>query len=68
MRVDTILLSPASTFQPEGLIARGDHGVRFIRDDVEASGHRWIYEQKAKKISLDGDVSVIFHAELKALF
>lgn len=66
--VDTILLSPAATFLPEPMIARGEQSVRFIRDDLEASGRRWLYLHREKKISLDGDVHVTFHAELKELF
>ncbi|MEO6003462.1 MAG: hypothetical protein ABIZ04_01870 [Opitutus sp.] len=66
-RVETILLSPAASFLPDAKIARGDKSVRFIGDEVEATGTRWIYRHTEKKISLDGSVRVIFHAELKNL-
>jgi len=67
MRVDTILLSPAATFLPDTKTAHGDKSVRFIGEDIEASGTRWLYRHQAKKISLDGDVRVTFSAELKNL-
>ncbi len=66
-KVDTILLSPAATFLPDAKIARGDKSVRFIGDEIEASGTHWIYRHEEKKISLDGDVRVTFRAELKNL-
>jgi hypothetical protein len=34
---------------------------------VEATGTRWMYWQTEKKISLDGNVKVVFQAELKDL-
>jgi hypothetical protein len=67
MTVETIILSPSATFLPDQKKAHGEKKVRFIRDDVEATGVRWIYWQDDKKISLDGSVRVTFHAELKDL-
>jgi|SRR6266542_3160269 len=67
MRVENIILSPAATFLSQEQIARGDKFVRFIGDDIEATGKRWIYLQKEKKISLDGEVRVTLGAELKNL-
>ena len=66
-RVETIILSPAATFRPDTKTAHGEKSVRFIRDEVEASGTRWVYRQADKKISLDGDVHITFRAELTAL-
>jgi hypothetical protein len=66
-RVETVILSPAATFLPDVKQAHGEKSVRFIRDDVEASGMRWVYLHDQKKISLDGTVRVTFHAELKDL-
>lgn len=63
--IETILLSPEATFLRAESIARGEKSVRFIRDDLEASGTKWIYDDKEKRISLDGNVRVVFHAELK---
>jgi hypothetical protein len=68
MHVDTILLSPAASFSPDAMVARGDNGVRFIRADVEASGRRWVYQHNGKKISLDGEVRVTFQTALQELF
>ena len=66
-RVETVILSPDATFQPDAKIAHGENRVRFIRDEVEASGLRWNYRHAEKKISLDGDVRVTFRAELTGL-
>jgi hypothetical protein len=66
-RVETILLSPAATFLPQDKIARGEKSVRYIGDDIEASGVRWTYLHVQKKISLEGNVRVTFRAELKNL-
>ena len=65
--IETILLSPKAVFQPEAGIARGQDSVRVIRDDLEATGTRWNYDNGRKRISLDGDVRIVFHAELKDL-
>ena len=64
-KVESILLSPAATFLPQSKIARGDKSVRFIGEEIEASGTHWVYRHEAKKISLDGNVRVTFRAELK---
>lgn len=66
-KLDTILLSPAATFLPAEKTAHGEKWVRFIGENIEASGTRWVYRHDAKKISLDGDVRVTFSAELKNL-
>ena len=66
-RVETILLSPAATFLPHDKVAHGEKSVRYIGDDIEASGVRWTYLHVQKKISLDGNVRVTFRAELKNL-
>lgn len=66
-KVENIILSPAATFQSDQKIAHGEKSVRYIGDDVEATGTRWRYWQTEKKISLDGNVKVVFQAELKDL-
>ncbi len=65
--VDTMLLSPAASFFTKENRAGGDQTVRVIRDDLEASGTRWTYDQAQKKVSLDGRVRIVFNAELKDL-
>lgn len=65
MGVESILLSPDATFLPDQKTARGEKSVRYIGDNIEASGTRWVYHHAEKKISLDGDVRVTFAAELK---
>ncbi len=66
-KVETILLSPEATFLPDEKVAHGEKSVRLIRDDVEASGTRWRYEHENNRVSLDGDVRVVFQAEMKDL-
>lgn len=64
-RVETILLAPAATFLRTEDVVRGEKSVRFIRDDLEASGTKWVYNHREKSISMDGNVHVVFHAALK---
>ena len=66
-RVDTMLLSPQASFFQNDKRARGEKSVRVIRDDLEAAGLRWAYDHAQKKVSLDGRVRIVFHAELKDL-
>lgn len=66
-RVETILLSPAATFLPRQNLARGDAGVRVIRDDLEAAGLHWTYDHAQKKVSLHGRVRIVFNAEINGL-
>ncbi|MSU69943.1 MAG: hypothetical protein EXS39_04050 [Opitutaceae bacterium] len=62
---ETILLSPQASFLPAANRAQGQKSVRFIRDDLEAWGTQWTYDHAEKRISLDQQVRVVFHAELK---
>lgn len=62
--VDTILLSPAAVFSPKDNRATGDQAVRLIRDDIEVTGVGWSYDHAAKKVSLQQNVRVTFHAQL----
>ena len=64
-RPEMSLLSPEAYFLPNSNKARGNKSVRIIRDDLEAWGTKWTYDQKEKRISLDQKVRVVFHAELK---
>jgi hypothetical protein len=66
-RVETILLSKAATFRPRDNTAQGDQGVRLIRDDLEATGTKWLYDHGQKKVSLHGQVRIVFNAELQGL-
>jgi hypothetical protein len=65
--IETIILSPAATFLPDANIARGEQSMRLIRDDLEATGTRWIYDHANKKVSLDGRVQIVINAQLKDL-
>jgi hypothetical protein len=67
MKVDTVILAPSASFVPDEQRAFGTEFVRFIRDDVEASGQRWNYLHREKKISLAGNVRITFQAELTDL-
>lgn len=63
-RIETIIISPNATFLPTSRIARGENSVRLIRDEVDASGEKWTYHHAEKRISLQGNVRVVFTAEL----
>ena len=64
-RVETVIVSPEARFFPERNVAEGERGVRVLRDDVEMFGTRWTYDHGERKVVLDGNVRVIFHAQLK---
>ena len=66
-KIETTILSPAATFLPKQEIARGETGVRVIRDDLEAAGVHWVYDHAQKKVSLTGRVRIVFNAEFKNL-
>lgn len=66
-KVETVIRSPAATFLPKQNLARGEVGVRVIRDDLEASGIHWVYDHAQKKVSLHGRVRIVFNAEFKGL-
>jgi hypothetical protein len=66
-RVETILLAPVATFYPKENRATGDKSVRIVRDDLEATGQAWEYDQAAKRVVIEGDVRIVFNAELKDL-
>lgn len=65
--VDTVMLAPQASFFQNEKRARGDQTVRVIRDDLEATSQRWVYDHTEKKVSLDGRVRIVFRAELKNL-
>jgi len=64
-RVETVIISPEARFFPDRNVAEGEHSVRVLRDDVEMSGTKWTYDHGERKVVLDGNVRVIFHAQLK---
>jgi hypothetical protein len=64
-RVETVIISPQARFFPNRNIAEGEHSVRVLRDDVEMFGTKWTYDHGERKVVLDGNVRVIFHAQLK---
>jgi hypothetical protein len=63
-QVDTVLLSSDAVFSPKENLARGDKGVRLIRDDVDVTGVGWTYDHTTKKVSLQHNVRVTFRAQL----
>ena len=64
-RVETVIVSPEARFHPESTVAEGERSVRVLHDDVEMSGDRWRYEHNRRKVVIEGNVRVIFHAQLK---
>ena len=62
--IETVLVSAAALFDTNRQTAAGSAGVRVIRDDAEMSGERWTYDHRQKKVVLDGQVRVIFRAQL----
>ncbi|HVU16169.1 MAG TPA: LPS export ABC transporter periplasmic protein LptC [Candidatus Didemnitutus sp.] len=64
-KIDTVILSPKAHVAPEDEIASGPAGIRIVNDEYEAGGVGWRYDHKAKKVSIDHNVKVILHGELK---
>lgn len=72
-KVDTTLLAPtASVFIVNNKVkVHGEEGIRLIRDDLDVSGEKWTYEHAGKndptqkKITIERNVRVVFHAEMK---
>jgi len=66
-KVETVILASTATFLPRESLARGETGVRVIRDDLEAAGDHWSYHHAQKKVSLTGRVRIVFNAEFTNL-
>lgn len=65
-KIETVIVAPSATFLPRQNLARGEAGVQVTREDLEASGTNWVYDHAQKKVSLQGNVRIVFNAELKA--
>jgi hypothetical protein len=63
-KVDSVLLSPRASFLINERIARGEDSVRLIRDDVEVTGTDWTYFYADKKVLINRNAHVVFHAAL----
>jgi hypothetical protein len=66
-RVDNILLSPAATFFAKENRASGEKAVRLIRDDMEITGEQWTYVHAQRKVTIQKNSRVVFHAALPDL-
>jgi hypothetical protein len=64
-KVETVFISTFAIFHPSSQLAEGEKGVRIVRDDAEMSGERWTYRHREKKVVIDGNVRVMFRAQLK---
>jgi lipopolysaccharide export system protein LptC len=66
-KIETVIISPAATVLPKQELARGEVGVKVVRDDFEATGTHWTYDHGEKKVSLTGNVRIVFNAEIKSI-
>ena len=66
-RIATMLLSPEARVFPATQTVTGDSTIRVIDDEFEATGARWRYDHREKKVSIAQNVRVTFRAELKDL-
>ena len=64
-RIETMILSPAARVLTEESLVTGQGTIRVINDDFEASGTDWRYTHKQKRVSINQNVHVTFHTELK---
>jgi hypothetical protein len=66
-KVETVITSPQASFMINEKIARGDHSVRMVRDDVDVTGVGWTYYYNEKKVLIAHNAHVVFHAGLPQL-
>ena len=65
-RVETVLIAPAATVSiKDHLVVSGEKSMRIIRENLDASGNKWKYDHTQKSVVIEGNVHVIFTAELK---
>jgi len=62
--VETIILSPSATAEPEEETVHGTGTVRIIRDDLEITGTGWSYDHRRKKVSIAAQARIVFSAQL----
>jgi len=62
--VETIILSPAASAEPESETVHGSGTVRVIRDDLEITGRGWTYDHRQKRVSIATNARVVFRASL----
>lgn len=62
--VDTVILSPLASVNPEEGTVKGAAAVRIIRDDLEITGRGWTYDHRQKKVSIHSQARVVFRAQL----
>lgn len=62
--VETVILSPAATAEPEEEIVHGTGPVRVIGDNFEITGTGWTYNHRQKKVSITSHARVVFRAPL----
>lgn len=64
-RVETMILSPSATLQPDDQTIFGESSIRVINDEFEASGENWRYDHQEKRVLIAKNVRVAFRAQLK---
>lgn len=62
--VETVILSPSATAEPEEEIVHGTGPVRVIGDNFEITGIGWTYHHRQKKVSISSHARVVFRAPL----
>jgi hypothetical protein len=63
-RVDSVILSPQATFLIGRKFAKGEEGVRVVRDDIEVTGEGWSYDYTQKTVLISRKAHVVFRAAL----
>ena len=64
-KIETLFLSPAAEIRLGDLIARGHDTIRIINDKFEVTGAEWTYSHKEKKVSINRNVHVVLHTQVK---
>lgn len=63
-KIETMILSPSATLQPDDQTISGDSTIRVINDEFEASGENWRYDHREKRVLITRNVRVAFRAQL----
>jgi len=64
-KVETLFLSPQAEIRLGDLTASGHDTLRIINDKFEVTGAEWTYSHKEKKVSINRNVHVVLHTQVK---
>lgn len=63
-KIDSMLAAPSASFFADRLFAYGAETVRLERPDLTLTGADWSYDHQARKIVINRQARLVFHAPL----